>query len=200
MRVSILDYGAGNLHSVAKALAGRRRDVRVEPDPWRALETDVLVLPGVGAFGVAAAHLAPAADAIRTALLDGLPCLGICLGMQLLFTHSDEATCGSHGIGLIPGTVRHLTGRRVPHMGWNTLERANDPLFHESGLATAYFAHSFVCAPEQDDVVRAWTTHDGVTFPAVVQRHATLGVQFHPEKSARAGVRFLRSFLDKVAS
>jgi len=115
--IALFDYGAGNLHSLAKALETAGARVRVEPDPLRALDADALVLPGVGAFGAAAARLAPAADEVRRALEDGLPCLGVCLGMQLLFEESDEGA--GRGIGILAGRVRRLRAQRVPHMGWN---------------------------------------------------------------------------------
>ena len=115
MKVTVFDYGAGNLHSLLKALAGVGRTVEAQSDPSIALHTDVLVLPGVGAFGHAASRLAPARDEMRRALAGGLPCLGICLGMQLLFDASDEGT-GS-GLGVFAGRVRRLEGGRVPQIG-----------------------------------------------------------------------------------
>ena len=112
MRVTVFDYGAGNLHSLVKALATPGTDVCVEPDPVRTVDTDVLVLPGVGAFAPAAERLAPGREAAREAVARGLPCLGICLGMQLLFDGSEEGP--GLGLGLIPGRVTRLRARRVP--------------------------------------------------------------------------------------
>ena len=196
MRVTIFDYGAGNLHSLAKAIEEGGVETRLETDPVAAIDTDVLVLPGVGAFGAAAARLAPGRDAIRRALDAGLPCLGICLGMQLLFDRSDEGP--GEGIGLIRGTVRRLEARRVPHIGWNSLDDAADPLFARAPLAMAYFANSYVCRPAAEDSVTAWTTHETDRFPAAVRQGRTVGVQFHPEKSSGAGVRLIHAFLDEV--
>src|SRR5687768_18183655 len=105
------------MHSLAKALAVRGADIVIEPDPNAALETDVLVLPGVGAFGAAAERLAPGREQMRQALGAGLPCLGICLGMQLLFDRSDEASDDALGLGIVPGHVRRLAARRVPQIG-----------------------------------------------------------------------------------
>jgi glutamine amidotransferase len=158
-----------------------------------ALSADAIVLPGVGNFGAAAARLAPARDSLRAALEDGTPCLGICLGMQLLFDASEEA--GGRGIGAIPGHVRRLLAARVPHMGWNGVEAAGDPLFEDTGDLVAYYANSFVCEPEDPDTVIAWTEYDGERWPAAVRRGRTLGVQFHPEKSGAPGLRLLRNFL-----
>lgn len=196
MRVTIFDYGAGNLHSLAKALEQADVTVRVETDPARAVETDALVLPGVGAFGSAAARLAPGRAAMRGAIADGLPTIGICLGMQLLFYSSDEGA--GAGLGLIPGRVSRLAAERVPQIGWNTLVDVREPLLAIAPLPIAYYANSFVCRPTDESSVVAWSEHEGDRFPAVVRAGAALGVQFHPEKSSTAGVRFLHAFLDEA--
>ena len=194
MRVTIFDYGAGNLHSLAKALDVDGVEVRVEADPRRSVETDVLVLPGVGAFGAAVDRLAPGRDAMRAALLRGLPTIGICLGMQLLFDESDEG--GGAGLSVIPGRVTRLDARRVPQIGWNEVSaEPGDPLFDRAPLPIAYYANSFVCRPTASGSVIAWTTHEDDRFPAAVRAGATVGVQFHPEKSSSAGVEFLHAFL-----
>ena len=196
MRVTIFDYGAGNLHSLAKAIGNAGVDVRLETDPAAAIDTDALILPGVGAFGAAAARLAPGRDAMRAALAAGLPCLGICLGMQLLFDRSEEGA--GEGLGVIPGIVTRLAAARVPHIGWTTLEASDDPIFARAPLSIAYFANSDVCRPSSGAVVTAWTTHETDRFPAAVRRGRTVGVQFHPEKSSGAGVRLIHAFLDEV--
>jgi glutamine amidotransferase len=202
MRVTLFDYGAGNLHSLAKALDAPGVVLRIEPDPVAAIATDVLVLPGVGAFGPAAAALAPGRARMRAAIDGGLPCVGICLGMQLLFEGSDEGD--GPGLGVIPGRVRRLRTVRQPHTGWNSIERAGgparEPLLAASGLRTAYFAHSFVGEPADPDAVTAWTQHEEDRFPAIVRAGAALGVQFHPEKSSRAGVLLLRGALEAAAA
>ena len=171
MRVTIFDYGAGNLHSLAKALA----------------------VPGVGNFTVAAERLAPARGEVRDAIRAGLPTLGVCLGMQLLFDRSDEGT--GEGLGVIPGCVTRLRAERVPQIGWNTVECETDDLFAAAPLDIAYYANGFVCRPADPSCVVAWTTHGNDRFPAAVRSGRALGVQFHPEKSSAAGVRFLRAFL-----
>jgi imidazole glycerol-phosphate synthase subunit HisH len=196
MRITLFDYGAGNLHSLAKALAGAGRTVATEVDPRASLETDVLVLPGVGAFGPAAARLAPARDAMRDAILGGLPTIGICLGMQLMFDGSDEGP--GLGLGVVPGRVTRLEARQLPQIGWNAIEDAADPIFAASGLVTAYFANSFACRPLDADAVTAWSTHEGDRFAAAVRSGDCLGVQFHPEKSSRPGLRLLDHFLENL--
>jgi glutamine amidotransferase len=193
--VTLFDYGAGNLHSLAKALATAPGvEVRVQEDPIRALDTDLLVLPGVGAFGAAAARLAPGRGQMRRAVLDGLPCLGICLGMQLMFDTSDEG--GGEGLSLFRGRVTKLRSQRVPHIGWNSVEE--DTALKRAKLGTVYYAHSFVCRAEEPEVVVGWTTHEGDRFPAAVRRGNLLGLQFHPEKSSGAGVRFVQAFVEEV--
>lgn len=195
MRVALLDYGAGNLHSLAKALALAGADVRIEPDPSRCLDANALVLPGVGSFTRAAEHIAPARVALRDAILDGYPVIGVCLGMQLLFDRSEEGD--GEGLGVLPGTVTRIDATRVPQIGWNTLDDATDPAVAASQLRTAYYANSYVCRPENTDAVRAWTTHEHDRFPAMVRSRRAVGVQFHPEKSSAAGVSLLRELLEE---
>ena len=198
MRITIVDYHSGNLHSLTKALEAAGASVRIETDAEAALATDALVLPGVGAFPSAAASLAAARDAIRAALGSGLPCLGIGLGMQLLFDDSEEGPGG--GLGVVSGHVRRLQARHVPHIGWNAIDDARDPVFEDSDLRIAYYANSYVCEPTDTDSVVAWSSHESARFPAAVRTGATLGVQFQPEKSSAAGVRFLRAFVNAVSA
>ncbi len=195
MEVGLLDSGAGNLHSLRKAIERFGVRTRVSDDWNTVLASDALILPGVGAFGAAVGSLPDDPEPIREALDAGLPCLGICLGMQLLFESSEEA--GGSGIGLIKGTVRRLVANTVPHIGWNDVEVApdTDVGIVEPGLV-AYFANSFVCHPADDSCVVAWSSVDAVRFPSVVRYRNTWGVQFHPEKSSTPGLALIRRFLD----
>ncbi|MCC7324621.1 MAG: imidazole glycerol phosphate synthase subunit HisH [Gemmatimonadaceae bacterium] len=195
-RITIFDYGAGNLHSLAKAVASFGSAPVIEVDPARAIETDVLLLPGVGAFTPAAERLAPGRVAMRAALAAGLPCLGICLGMQLLLETSDEGP--GAGLGVIPGRVERIRAERLPQIGWNAADDARDPLFAESGLRDVYYANSFICRPTDLACVTSWSTHEGDRFPASVRVGRTVGVQFHPEKSSSAGVAFVHAFLREM--
>ena len=193
IRTAIFDYGTGNLHSLSKALEDSGADVTIEADPSEALRADALILPGVGAFGAAASRLSLFAPSIRAALASGHPCLGICLGMQLLFESSDEGE-GS-GIAALRGRVRRLNARRIPHMGWNDVETGEDPLFADLDPFLAYYANSFVADPVDQSIVIGWTEYENERFPAAVRRDRTWGVQFHPEKSEKAGLHVIRNFL-----
>lgn len=196
-RLSIFDYGAGNLHSLVKAIATDGRDIRVETDLRAAMKADCLVLPGVGAFGAAATAMQSAQADLRAALNDGLPCLGICLGMQLLFDASEESP--GKGVGLIPGNVTRLRTAKVPHMGWNIIEWcANGDENKASNLETAYFANAYVCEPEDESPVLAWSTHQDARFASIVRSANTIGVQFHPEKSSVAGRSFVGAVIEDL--
>lgn len=204
LRAVLFDYGAGNLHSLGKALKAGGAAVHLESDPARVLDGDLLVLPGVGAFGAAAARLAPAREELRAALRGGFPCLGVCLGMQLLFDESEEGP-GFAGLGVMRGRVRRLRGARIPHMGWNDAipvadgaAQEENPLFADRSPLVAYFANSYVVEPVEDSAVIAWTNFANERFPAAVRSNRTLGVQFHPEKSGMPGIRLIRNFLAEV--
>jgi glutamine amidotransferase len=193
MNVTVFDYGAGNLHSLRRALDAAGARVRFEADPARLLAGDLLVLPGVGAFGQAAARLAPARAQVAAALRDGHPCLGICLGMQLLFESSEEGA--GEGLGAFGGRVRRLATRRVPHMGWNRIAWRDA---REPALSAAYFAHGYAADPASPGTV-ATAEHEGTAFAAAVAGERTLGVQFHPEKSGLDGVRWLAAQVRALA-
>jgi glutamine amidotransferase len=196
MRVTVLDYGVGNLHSLTKAIAVAGGTPVIVADAAQALSAEALVLPGVGAFSPAADHLAGARRQLAAAVRDGLPTLGICLGMQLLFDESDEGP--GAGLSVFEGRVERLRAECVPQIGWNTLEdSAMRRCRQDSGRV---LRHSFVCRPRDLSIVTAWSAHEGDRFPAVVRHGRTVGVQFHPEKSSAPGVAFLRSFLNEAAA
>ena len=191
--IGIIDYGAGNLHSLGKALEAAGATVSVTGDWDEALALDALVLPGVGAFGQAARALPDDPAVVREALEGGLPCLGICLGMQLLLEDSDESE--GDGIGLVPGRVRLLDAPVVPHMGWNDVDTSPDPIFDGVDQLVAYYANSYVCEPTRDEEVIARSTYADRTFAAAVRAANTWGVQFHPEKSSTDGRRIIHNFV-----
>jgi glutamine amidotransferase len=196
-RLAIFDYGAGNLHSLVKAISATDREISIETDLRRATKADMLVLPGVGAFGAAAGAMRNEQSYLRGALADGLPCLGICLGMQLLFEASEESP--GQGIGFIPGSVTRLRTLKVPHMGWNSVEWRETVNGRErTELETAYFANAYVCEPEDESPVLAWTTHQDARFASVVRSANTVAVQFHPEKSSFAGRAFVNAVIEDL--
>lgn len=199
IHVALFDYGAGNLHSLAKGLEAGGAEVTVTSSWDEALERDALVLPGVGSFGAAVRGLRGQEARVRDALEAGLPCLGICLGMQLLFPESEEAA--GCGIGLIDGHVRRLRARIVPQMGWNDVSVEEDGIFRGISGLPGYFANSFVCEVaegEADGVTIATAEYDGEDFAAGVRKARAWGLQFHPEKSSQLGLRVLRNFVAEV--
>ena len=198
--IALIDYQAGNLTSVKKALATIGADVFVPDTPEDLAEAGGIIVPGVGHFGATRALGGAWTDAILARVGEGRPLLGICLGMQWLYEGSEEAPdCA--GLGLLSGrcarlnTVRDL---KVPHVGWNSLSIQQATSMVEGVLpdAQVYFTHSYVCPVNGDTVA---VTEHGATFAAVVQRGHVAGVQFHPEKSGDVGLRILRNFLEMVA-
>ena len=195
--LAIFDYGAGNLHSLMKAISTEERTISIETGLRAAMKADVLVLPGVGAFGAAANAMQSSQAYLGAALADGLPCVGICLGMQLLFDASEESP--GKGIGLISGNVTRLRTSKVPHMGWNDVEwRQNANGQTASRLETAYFANAYICEPAVESTIHAWTTHQDAKFASVVRIANTVGVQFHPEKSSDVGRAFLNAVIEDL--
>lgn len=193
--VTMVDYGAGNHASVIKGLEAAGADVHLAKSAHQIAGAEALVIPGVGNFAATRPLDQSWHDAIGEAVRKGLPTLGICLGLQWLFEGSIEAP-DVPGLGLFPGHCSELTGDvKVPHVGWNTLERTGRRSRLLEGVdsgAYAYFTHSYA-APVVDHTV-ATTTH-GVPFSAVVERQRVFGVQFHPEKSGRAGLLLLKNFV-----
>jgi imidazole glycerol-phosphate synthase subunit HisH len=196
----IIDYGMGNLRSVEKALMAVGDQAVISQDPEVVRHGDRLILPGVGAFGDAMSNLKQAGLdlAIRDAVAQGKPLLGLCLGLELLFSESEEF--GRHeGLNLIPGHVRKFeeTALRVPHVGWNQIESLRpDPLLENLPDGSYfYFVHSFFVEPDRSDNALAWTNYGG-PFCSIARHENVWGAQFHPEKSQDAGKRLLRNFLD----
>lgn len=185
------------MHSLAKVVTRGGVTATIETNLRVAALADALILPGVGAFGSAVQSVHHDRDYAIAAIADGLPVLGICLGMQLLFDESEEGA--GRGLGVIPGRVRKLRSGRVPQIGWNELESVDDRLFEKTHLATAYFANSFVCDPSDEGTAIAWATHDDDRFVAAVRSGRIVGVQFHPEKSSVEGVAFVQAFLEEAS-
>ena len=194
MRVVLADYGAGNLRSLSSALVRAGAEPEVTIDPRVVSEAPLALIAGVGHVASAAAGLRTNGldEALRERVATSRPIAGVCVGMQLLFGESEE---GGRGLGLLEGTVPRLRARRVPHMGWNTLETSR-PSQILDGLdgADVYFAHSYAALPADGNVVAATVDHDG-TVVAAVEHGLLAGVQFHPERSGAAGGRIFENLL-----
>ena len=198
MKISIIDYGMGNLHSAAKAFEKIGANVTVTRDPDEVRQADHVVLPGVGAFGDCMNNLNERglAPVIHEVIAAGKPFLGICVGLQLLFEGSEEDP-GVPGLGVFKGMVRKMIapGLKIPHMGWNNLDyRTDSPLFF--GLpapAFVYFVHSFHAVPADPSIVTAVTDYGGPVTAAVGQG-LVQAEQFHPEKSSIVGLKILANF------
>ena len=197
-RVGVVDLGLGNRRSVEKALAHIGAEVEVSADPRRLVRADGLVVPGVGAFprGRAALRAGGLDELLRERLHDGVPVLGVCLGMQLFFSSSTELG-GEEGLGVIEGPVEALEapGLKLPHIGWNeiALRRAPGPWAQMPERAAFYHVHSFAGRPDREEDVVAVGDYGG-PFVSAVARGSFHGVQFHPEKSSVLGLRLLREF------
>ena len=195
--VTIVDYAINNLRSVEKALQSLKIPVEVTDQPERIRNARKLILPGVGAFADAMQNLRTKdmIHCLSEKVSMGTPLLGVCLGLQLLFTESEEF--GKHlGLNYIPGRVKRLpAGLRVPHIGWNQLHlKGADPLL--KGIpeeSFVYFVHSYFADPVDSSDVLA-TTDYGFEFPAIVRRGSVWATQFHPEKSQEVGLRILHNF------
>jgi imidazole glycerol-phosphate synthase subunit HisH len=193
MTVAIFDYGTGNLHTLVKAFENSGAQVAVETDVEAALRFNALVLPGVGVYQAAASRLVPFAPAVRAALASGHPCLGISLGMHLLFEISEEGD--GAGVAALRGRVRKLNARRLPHVGWNDVTPTNDDLFAGVPSFLGWYTNSFVAEPSEGTTVLGWSQYEADSFPAAVRRDRTWGVQFQPEKSGAPGLRLISNFV-----
>jgi glutamine amidotransferase len=200
--VVVVDYGLGNLRSVTRGLERANAAVELSADPEALGDADGIVLPGVGAFSEGMENAGPFREALVAEAEAGTPLFGICLGMQMLLTTSEEADHAgegdAEGLDLIPGTnVRFPDSVKVPQMGWNELDVVRDhPLVEGVDGEYAYFVHSYYADPDDPDAVVA-TTDYSLDFPSIVANEAgnVFGTQFHPEKSGETGLQILRNFV-----
>ena len=197
--IGIIDYDAGNIRSVEKAMKYLGQDVCITRDRDTLLQADKVILPGVGSFGDAMNHLQEygLVDVIHELTELEKPFLGICLGLQLLFESSEE-TPGVEGLGLLKGRIVKIPpaeGLKIPHMGWNSLHLQNDGRLFQSipEQTYVYFVHSYYLQAEDPQIVKA-TTEYGVTIHASVEKDNIFACQFHPEKSSKYGLKILENF------
>ena len=199
--IAIIDYDAGNIKSVEKALQKLGAEVVITKDPQVILNADKVILPGVGAFGDAMANLKKYKldEVIRQVVEKGTPFLGICLGLQLLFERSDE-TPGVDGLGILKGEILRIPEKdelKIPHMGWNSLHLQNEGRLFK-GLkeqSYVYFVHSYYLKAEEEEIVKA-TTDYSVNIHASVEKDNVFACQFHPEKSSEVGLEILKNFVE----
>jgi glutamine amidotransferase len=194
--VSVVNYGVGNMRSIRRGLEKSGATVEITHSPKDLRSSDAIVLPGVGAFAPAVKNMAPIADVVAEAMKDGKPILGVCLGLQLLFTRSSEG--GSiRGLNFISGEVVKLPETvKTPQMGWNTLNivQSHPLLEGVKDGSYVYFVHSYYPQPTDPDVIVA-TTEYGVKFPSLVAKKNLFATQFHPEKSSKTGLIMLKNFV-----
>jgi len=200
-RIAILDYGVGNLRSVEKAFAAAGASATISDDQRVLRQAQALVLPGVGAFAACMKELSARGfdELVRDRVAEGIPLLGVCVGMQMLFDESEEFGKTS-GLGLLRGRVRRFgNDQLVPQVGWNQVRhsRAHPLLEGIEDQAFFYFVHSFYCEPDDPAVVIGETDY-GAAYASIVARGQIYGVQFHPEKSQTAGLRLLGNFARTV--
>lgn len=203
VRVAVIDYDMGNLHSACKGLEKAGAVPKITNSPEDILSADAVVLPGVGAFDPAMRHIRELRleETIKKAAREK-PFLGICLGLQILFETSDEGT--ERGLGIVPGTVRRFKsepGITIPQMGWNQLEIRQLECELWNDLPSdpyVYFVHSYYVAPTDQNLNAAMVTHGSQTVTAAIARENLLAVQFHPEKSADNGLKILSNFVTLV--
>ena len=202
--IAIIDYGAGNIQSVYKALKFIGADCKVTSDKDEILNADGAILPGVGSFGDAMDTMTKRGikDTIIEYTKSGKPFLGICLGLQLLFPESEE-TPGVKGLDIFKGTITKIPNQnrtlKIPHMGWNniSIKQKNGIFKGIEGEPYVYFVHSFYLKSQDKDIVAA-TTQYGVEIDAAVQKGNIIATQFHPEKSGEVGLKMLKNFVEMV--
>ena len=195
--VAIIDYGAGNLHSVKNALDFLGVESQITGDKDVILKADRVILPGVGSFGDAMEHLKKRGltDTVRQAADGTRPFLGVCLGLHLLFEGSEESP-GVEGLGVFKGNVVKIPdcGLKIPHMGWNNTELAKQSRILSGDNPFVYFVHSYYINPDDKDIISAYTEY-GNKLAVAIEKGNVFAVQFHPEKSGDVGMEILRKFL-----
>lgn len=205
MKIAVVDYDMGNLHSVCKALEYAGAETLITHVPSELASADAIVLPGVGSFDPAVKKIRDRdlEQPLKDIIASGKPFLGICLGLQILFDRSDEGV--ETGLGIIAGTVKKFQPEpnlTIPQMGWNQLDisQLNCPLWAELDVSRwVYFDHSYYVEPSQSSVSAAMVTHGSQTVTAAISQNNIMAVQFHPEKSSTTGLQILANFVRVIA-
>ena len=198
--ITIIDYGIGNIGSVANALSTLGIPYKISGDPVVLIQSQALILPGVGAAGVGMKNLKERKldEVIKQKIAVGIPFLGICLGMQLLFEWSEEGNVNC--LGLTDGVVKKFTSSlKVPQIGWNQVEMKSDSILLKGikNNSYFYFVNSYYCEPREENAIKGLTDY-GIKFCSVVEKNNFYGVQFHPEKSGDSGLQLLKNFWEAV--
>ncbi|MCE5213782.1 MAG: imidazole glycerol phosphate synthase subunit HisH [Methanobacterium sp.] len=202
--ITIIDYGSGNLKSIKNGFSKIGIDTRISRDLKELKTSDALILPGVGAFGYTMKNLRKYAETIQEHIENEKPFLGICMGLQALFSQSEESE-GVEGLNIFEGEVVRFPeflkskGLKIPHMGWNNLKINSDcPILNNICNDYMYFVHSYYVNPSDDDIIAASVDY-GVEVPAVICKDQIFATQFHPEKSGPVGLRILKNFVELIS-
>jgi imidazole glycerol-phosphate synthase subunit HisH len=201
--ITIIDYGSGNLKSIKNGFSKIGADAAVSSSVREINDAEALVLPGVGAFGNAMQNITEYENSIKAHINKGKPFLGVCLGLQVLFSYSEESE-GVNGLGIFDGEVVQFPdsikedGLKIPQMGWNRLEICTEcPILKGVGSDFMYFVHSYYVKPEDKKIITA-TVNYGIDVPAVIWKDNIFATQFHPEKSGEKGLQILKNFVELV--
>ncbi len=197
MTIKCIDYGAGNIKSIVNGFKKIGCVIQVVEDPEGLDDATGIVLPGVGNFGDAMKKLSEFKPVIKKSVDSGIPFLGVCLGIQIIFEESEESP-GVEGLGLLEGTCKKFTGElKIPHMGWNDVKNVKEtPLLSDvDDKSYYYFVHSYYVVPNSEDVIAGITEYD-IKFPSIISQDNIYATQFHPEKSGDTGLKILKNFAD----
>jgi glutamine amidotransferase len=196
--IAVIDYGAGNVRSIQNALKKLGATAKVVDSPKQLSGASHIILPGVGSFGAAMERLEPFRKPLRAAVDSGTPFLGLCLGIQVIFEESEESP-GVRGLGLLSGTCRRFPKDvKVPHMGWNTIEKKKETQLLD-GIPSGtyfYFVHSYYPLPKNHSITACETDYGNIKFPSVISEGNIHATQFHPERSGEQGLKLLENFLN----
>lgn len=196
-QISLIDFGAGNLHSVYKAFKHIGVDIEITKDPQVIEKSDAVIFPGVGAFGatIDSVRKSKLGEVVVNAANSGKPFLGICMGMQVLFEESEESP-EAKGLGVFKGkVVKFKRAKKIPHVGWNDISGQQSVVSGQK----FYFVHSYYVLPDDKSITFGETEYDGEIFTSIIKKGNLFAVQFHPEKSGDVGLRFLENFLNNTS-